>query len=54
MNLDDDLAVRLRRQLRLQAIIAASFSDASVGTYFPLSTMFENSVLVHPIGQALL
>jgi hypothetical protein len=51
MNLDDDLAVRLRRQLRLQAIIAASYSDASVGTYFPLSTMFENSVLFIPSAK---
>lgn len=51
MNLDDDLAVKLRRQLRLQAKIAASFSDASVGTYFPLSTMFENSVLFIPSAK---
>lgn len=51
MNLDDDLAVKLRRQLRLQAIVAASFSDASVGTYFPLSTMFENSVLFVPSAK---
>lgn len=51
MNLDDDLAAKLRRQLRLQAMVAASFSDTSVGTYFPLSTMFENSVLFIPSAK---
>jgi hypothetical protein len=51
MNLDDDLAVKLRRQLRLQAIVSASFSDISVGNYFPLSTMFENSVLFIPSAK---
>lgn len=51
MNLDDDLVVKLRRQLRLQAKVAASFSDTSVGTYFPLSTMFENSVLFVPSAK---
>lgn len=51
MNLDDDLAVKLRRQLRLQAVIAGTFSDTSVGTYFPLSTMFENSVLFIPSAK---
>lgn len=51
MNVDQDLAVKLRRQLRLQAKVAASFSDTSVGTYFPLSTMFENSVLFIPSAK---
>lgn len=51
MNLDDDLAVKLRRQLRMQAMVSASFSSASVGTYFPLSTMFENSVLFIPSAK---
>lgn len=51
MNLEDDLVVKLRRELRLQAIISASFSDASVGTYFPLSTMFENSALFVPSAK---
>jgi hypothetical protein len=51
MKLDDDLATKLRRQLRLQAKVAASFSDTSVGTYFPLSTMFENSVLFIPSAK---
>ena len=51
MNLDDDLATNLRRQLRLQAKVAGSFSDTSVGTYFPLSTMFENSVLFIPSAK---
>lgn len=51
MNLDDDLAAKLRRELRIQAIIQASFSDASVGNYFPLSTMFENSALFVPSAK---
>lgn len=51
MNLDEGLAANLRRQLRLQAKVAASFSDTSVGTYFPLSTMFENSVLFIPSAK---
>jgi hypothetical protein len=48
MNLQHDLADNLRRELRLMALIAGSFSDTSVGTYFPLSTMFENSVMFVP------
>ena len=51
MNLDANLADNLRRQLRLQAIVARSFSDTSVGTYSPVSTMFENSVLFVPSAK---
>ncbi len=51
MNLDDDLADKLRRELRLKAIISAAFSDTSVGTYFPLSTMFENSIMFVPSAK---
>jgi hypothetical protein len=51
MNIDTDLAGKMRRELRCQAKIQESFSDASVGTYFPLSTMFENSVLFIPSAK---
>lgn len=51
MNLDIDLADKLRRQLRLQSVIAKSFSDTTVGTYSPVSTMFENSVLFVPSAK---
>jgi hypothetical protein len=51
MNLDADLADNLRRQLRLQAIMALTFSDTSIGTYSPVSTMFENSVLFVPSAK---
>ncbi|GAB4196280.1 MAG: hypothetical protein Tsb002_29470 [Wenzhouxiangellaceae bacterium] len=51
MHLDDDLAGKLRRELRLQAVIADSYSGASIGNYFPLSTMFENSVLFVPSAK---
>lgn len=51
MNLDDDLADNLRRQLRCQAAIQESFAAASVGSYFPLSTMFENCVLFIPSAK---
>lgn len=51
MNLDDDLAGKLRRQLRCQAIIQESFADSLIGTYFPLSTMFENCVLFIPSAK---
>lgn len=51
MNVDADLAGKLRRELRLQAKVAGSFSDTSVGTYFPLSTMFENSALFIPSAK---
>lgn len=51
MNLDDDLALKLRRELRLQGVVQASFADASVGAYSPLSTMFENSTLFVPSAK---
>lgn len=51
MNLDDDLVVNLKRQLRLQSKIQDAITGASVGTYFPLSTMFENSVLFIPSAK---
>lgn len=51
MNIENDLATNLRRELRLQAVIQSSFSNASVGSYFPLSTMFENSVLFIPSAK---
>src|SRR5580658_9320279 len=51
MNLDTDLADKLRRQLRLQAVVALTFSDTSIGTYSPVSTMFENSVLFVPSAK---
>lgn len=51
MNLDDDLADNLRRQLRCQAIIQESFANALIGTYFPLSTMFENCILFVPAAK---
>lgn len=51
MNLDANLGDKLRRQLRLQAVVAGSFSDTSIGTYSPLSTMFENSVLFVPSAK---
>lgn len=51
MNLDDGLADNLARQLRCQAIIQESFAAASIGSYFPLSTMFENCVLFIPSAK---
>jgi hypothetical protein len=51
MNLGTDLAGKMRRELRCQAKIQESFASASVGTYFPLSTMFENSVLFIPSAK---
>lgn len=51
MNLDDDLADNLARQLRCQGIIQESFAAASIGNYFPLSTMFENCVLFIPSAK---
>ncbi|MBR7833529.1 hypothetical protein KDL01_09645 [Actinospica durhamensis] len=51
MNLDDDLAENLARQLRCQAVIQESFAAASIGNYFPLSTMFENCVLFIPSAK---
>jgi len=52
MNLDDDLADNLRRQLRCQGAIQASFAATLIGgTYFPLSTMFENCVLFIPSAK---
>ncbi|MFE9661488.1 hypothetical protein [Streptomyces sp. NPDC005955] len=51
MNLDDDLADNLARQLRCQAVIQESFAAASIGSYFPVSTMFENCVLFVPSAK---
>ncbi|MFI6106747.1 hypothetical protein [Streptomyces sp. NPDC051310] len=51
MNLDDDLADNLARQLRCQAMIQESFAAASIGSYFPVSTMFENCVLFVPSAK---
>lgn len=51
MNLDDGLADELARQLRCQAVIQESFAAASIGNYFPLSTMFENCVLFIPSAK---
>jgi hypothetical protein len=51
MNLDDDLADNLARQLQCQGIIQESFAAASIGSYFPLSTMFENCVLFVPSAK---
>jgi hypothetical protein len=51
MNLEEDLADNLARQLRCQAVIQDSFAAASIGNYFPLSTMFENSVLFVPSAK---
>jgi hypothetical protein len=51
MNLDDDLADNLARQLRCQAVVQEGFAAASIGNYFPLSTMFENCVLFIPSAK---
>lgn len=51
MNVDDDLADNLSRQLRCQAVIQESYAQASIGNYFPLSTMFENCVLFVPSAK---
>jgi hypothetical protein len=51
MNLEADLADNLARQLRCQAVIQESFAAASIGNYFPLSTMFENCVLFIPSAK---
>jgi hypothetical protein len=51
MNLDHDLADNLARQLRCQGVIQESFAAESTGTYFPLSTMFENCVLFIPSAK---
>ncbi len=51
MNLTDDLAEKLRRELRIQAKIQSTITGAFFGTYFPLSTMFENSVLFIPSAK---
>ena len=51
MNMAADLADTLRRELRMQAVVAGTFSDTSIGTYSPVSTMFENSVLFVPSSK---
>ncbi len=51
MNLEDDLVDNLARELRCQGIIQESFAAASIGNYFPLSTMFENCVLFIPSAK---
>lgn len=51
MNLDNDLVDNLARQLRCQGAIQESFAAASIGNYFPLSTMFENCVLFVPSAK---
>lgn len=51
MNLTDDLVENLKRELRIQAQIQSAISGASVGAYFPHSTMFENSVLFIPSAK---
>ncbi|MEU6238680.1 hypothetical protein [Kitasatospora sp. NPDC047058] len=51
MNLDDGLSDDLARQLRCQGMIQESFAAASIGSYFPLSTMFENCVLFIPSAK---
>jgi hypothetical protein len=51
MNLDDGLADDLARQLRCQGVIQESYAAASIGTYFPISTMFENCVLFVPSAK---
>ena len=51
MNLDNDLVENLARQLRCQGAIQESFAAASIGNYFPLSTMFENCVLFVPSAK---
>lgn len=51
MHLEGGLADNLARELRCQAIIQESFASASIGNYFPLSTMFENCVLFIPSAK---
>src|SRR5947209_6641787 len=51
MKLEEGLADHLARQLRCQAVIQETFATASIGNYFPLSTMFENSVLFVPSAK---
>jgi len=51
MNLADGLADDLARQLRCQGVIQETFAAASIGSYFPLSTMFENCVLFVPSAK---
>ncbi len=51
MNLAEGLADDLARQLRCQAVIQETFAAASIGSYFPLSTMFENSVFFVPSAK---
>lgn len=51
MNLDDDLGSRLKRELVIRSKIDSAISGLGAGTYFPLSTQFENSVLFLPSAQ---
>lgn len=51
MNLDEDLMKRLRRELILRSRIDALVLNTIPGTYVPISTQFENSLLFLPSAQ---
>jgi len=51
MNLDEHLMAGLKRELVLRSKIDAAISNVAAGTYFPLSTQFENSILFLPSAQ---
>lgn len=51
MDMGDGLLETLRRELVLRSKIDGAISDLASGTYFPLSTQFENSLLFLPSAQ---
>lgn len=51
MDMGDGLLEHLRRDLLLRSKIDGAISDLASGTYFPLSTQFENSLLFLPSAQ---
>ena len=54
MDVDDDLVADLKRELVLRSKIDAAISDMAAGTYFPLSTQFEHSILMTDDGPEIL
>jgi hypothetical protein len=48
---DDELLASVKRELVLRSKIDVAISNVAAGTYFPLSTQFENSILFLPSAQ---
>ena len=51
MDVDAELLANLARELLIRSKIDKAISDVAAGTYFPLSTQFENSILFLPSAQ---